>query len=374
MFKVVKNGAGKSRLGQLETRRGIVNTPAFMPIATKGAVKTVSSEELRCLNPDIILSNTYHLMLKPGEKEIAELGGLHSFMDWRGPILTDSGGFQVFSLARIRKITEAGVKFNSHIDGAEFFLSPEDSVRIQLAIGSDIIMALDECVELPAERDYLEHSIELTGEWAKKCKEYFEKKTDKERNKPLIFGVVQGGLERDLREKSAAALVKLGFDGYAVGGLAVGETEQQMCSTLDYIDELLPGDKPRYLMGVGYPHQIVEAVKRGIDMFDCVIPTREARHGRLYFWNREFVGSGKNLLTIENVESFYEAVHIRNEIFKFDLTPINERSKIIELKTYSKAYLRHLFDTDDPLGWRLATLNNLEFYLDLMRRIRNEIK
>ena len=354
MFNKIKKCEGKARLGQIKTRRGIVRTPAFMPIATKGAVKTISGEELRCLNPAIILSNTYHLMLKPGEKEIGELGGLHKFMDWSGPILTDSGGFQVFSLAKIRKITERGVKFNSHIDGAEFFLSPEDSVRIQLAIGADIIMALDECVELPAEREYLERSVELTVEWAKRCKEYFEKKTREEKKRPLIFGIVQGGLERDLREQSAAELNKIGFDGYAIGGLAVGETEQEMCSTLDYVDEILPNDKPRYLMGVGYPRQIVEAVKRGIDMFDCVIPTREARHGRLYLWQAEFVENNKKLLTLEDVGSFYKAVHIRNEIFKFDLTPINERSKIIELKNYSKAYLRHLFDTRirSAGGWR----------------------
>jgi queuine tRNA-ribosyltransferase len=235
-------------------------------------------------------------------------------------------------------------------------------------------MALDECVELPAEREYLERSVELTVEWAKRCKEYFEKKTREEKKRPLIFGIVQGGLERDLREQSAAELNKIGFDGYAIGGLAVGETEQEMCSTLDYVDEILPNDKPRYLMGVGYPRQIVEAVKRGIDMFDCVIPTREARHGRLYLWQAEFVENNKKLLTLEDVGSFYKAVHIRNEIFKFDLTPINKRSKIIELKNYSKAYLRHLFDTEDPLGWRLATLNNLEFYLDLMRRIQEELK
>lgn len=362
-------------MGRLKTRRGVIETPAFMPIATKGAVKTLSSADLRHLKPDIILSNTYHLMLKPGEKELARFGGLHKFMDWQEPILTDSGGFQVFSLAKIRKISEDGVKFNSHIDGAEIFLSPEDSIRIQLAIGSDIMMVLDECVELPAERGYLKKSVELTTEWARRCKIFFDDKMNsvKHEKRPLLFGIAQGGLERDLREKSAADLVKIGFDGYAVGGLAVGETEQQMCSALDYINKILPKDKPRYLMGVGYPHQIIEAVKRGIDMFDCVVPTREARHGRLYFWDVKFVKNKTRLLAIKNVKSFYSAAHITNKKFKFDLTPINHESKIGELRRYSRAYLRHLFDTDDPLAWRLATLNNLEFYLNLMRRIRNEI-
>lgn len=377
MFKLIKQSKSKARLGQLRTRRGIIKTPSFMPIATKGAVKTLSSADLRRLNPDVILSNTYHLMLRPGEKELKRLGGLHKFMDWSGPILTDSGGFQVFSLAKIRKITEDGVKFSSHLDGKSFFLSPEDSIRIQAGIGADIMMVLDECVELPAEREYLEQSVELTTKWAKQCKDYFQNKMysvqSENHKRPLLFGIVQGGLELDLRKKSAESLIKINLDGYAIGGLSVGETEQQMCSVLDYVNKILPKDKPRYLMGVGYPNQIIEAIKRGIDMFDCVIPTREARHGRLYFWNAKFSSGERSLLKLRNTKSFYSVAHITNEKFKFDLTPINEKSKIEELRKYSKAYLRYLFDTEEPLAWRLATLNNLEFYLDLLRRVRDEL-
>lgn len=365
MFTLVST-KGAARRGEVTTRRGKIQTPCFMPIATKGAVKTISAEEVRALNPDIILSNTYHLMLRPGAEEIKKLGGLHAFMDWDKPILTDSGGFQVFSLANIRKITSNGVKFNSHIDGQEYFLTPEESMRVQLNIGSDIIMALDECVKLPAERRYLAASAELTTAWAKRCKAYINANDTK--NKPLLFGIVQGGTDKELREKSVRQITAIGFDGYAVGGLAVGETEQEMYSTLDLTVDKLPADKPRYLMGVGYPHQIVEAVKRGVDMFDCVIPTREARHGRLYCFILD------KLSVLDAGDSFYERINIRNEEYKFDLSPINKNSRLAELRRYSKAYLRHLFVVDDPLAQRLATLNNLEFYLELMRKIRVEIQ
>ena len=375
MFKLMgKNN--KVRRGELQTRKGKIQTPAFMPIATKGAIKTISAEEIRRLGPDIILGNTYHLMLRPGVDEIKKLGGLHKFMDWARPILTDSGGFQVFSLAKIRRITSDGVQFNSHIDGKAFFMTPEDSMRIQMNIGSDIMMVLDECVKLPAERDYLEKSVELTTMWAARCKKfYLSKFKDSDAiDRPLLFGIVQGGLEPDLRKKSARDLGKIGFDGYAIGGLAVGETEQEMYSALDFIGPLLPEDRPRYLMGVGYPHQIVEAVKRGVDMFDCVIPAREARHGRLYAWNQSFIKSGKNILELsENSKEFFTAINIRNEEYKFDLRPINPASKFSELQKYSRAYLRHLFNVEDPLAQRLATLNNLEFYLSLMAEVRASI-
>ncbi|MBT4722244.1 tRNA guanosine(34) transglycosylase Tgt [Candidatus Falkowbacteria bacterium] len=354
----------KARTGTLETRRGKLKTPFFMPIATKGAVKTLSIDDINQLDPGILLSNTYHLMLRPGEKEIQKLGGLHDLMKWDGPILTDSGGFQVFSLGKIRKIYEEGVEFSSHIDGRKFQMTPEDSIRIQKAIGSDIMMVLDECVELPAKKEYLEKSIELTTSWASKCKKYHQKKENGE----LLFGIVQGGLDKELRKKSAEDLVEIGFDGYAIGGLSVGESEEQMYKVLDYICDELPENKPRYLMGVGYPHQIVEAVKRGVDMFDCVIPTREARHGRLYLFTKK-----KLSLTKKNDKSFYTTINSKAAKFQFDLSPINPDSKFEMLRTYSKAYLRHLFTTDEPLAQRLATLNNLEFYLELMRRIRKTI-
>ena len=365
MFTVF-NTKGAARRGELETRKGKIQTPCFMPIATKGAIKTLSADEIRALDPDVILGNTYHLMLRPGSEEIKRLGGMHQFMDWHKSILTDSGGFQVFSLANIRKITREGVRFNSHIDGKEYFLTPEESMRVQLNIGSDIMMVLDECVELPASRDYLEQSIDLTAEWAGKCKVFFSSTALEP--KPLLFGIVQGGTDKELREKSAKQITDIGFDGYALGGLAVGESEQEMYSVLDYATGFLPSDRPRYLMGVGYPHQIVEAVKRGVDMFDCVIPTREARHGRLYGFKGETE-------SISNASAdFYQKINIKNEEYKFDMSPINATSRFVALRTYSKAYLRHLFVVEDPLAPRLATLNNLEFYLELMNKIRREIE
>jgi len=372
MFKL-KTTKKKSRLGVLKTRRGNIATPVFMPIATKGAIKTLSVEEIKKLKPEIILGNTYHLMLRPGKEFLYKAGGLHKFMKWPKSILTDSGGFQVFSLAKIRKMSEDGVTFNSHIDGKKYFLTPEESIDIQMAIGSDIMMVLDECVELPAERDYLEKSIELTARWASRCFEYYFKKVKKsKKNRALLFGIIQGGTDLDLRTKSALALKKLDFDGYAIGGLAVGESEQEMYSILQHIDKLLPKDKPRYLMGVGYPNQIVQAVKYGIDMFDCVIPTREARHGRMYFWNEKV--NFKKAFWKNNDKSFYTVANIKKELFKNDFLPINKESAFPELKNYSKAYLRHLFITDEPLAARLCTLNNLEFYLTLMSKIKEELK
>jgi len=365
-FQIISK-KGLARRADLTTRKGVIKTPCFMPIATKGNVKALSNEDLIALNPEIILSNTYHLMLRPGQAELEKYGGLHQFMHWQKSILTDSGGFQVFSLAKIRKINEDGVTFNSHINGKEYFMSPEDSMDIQLSIGSDIIMVLDECVELPAKREYLEKSIELTTAWAKRCRNHLNTKTEHlDANKPKLFGIVQGGTERDLREKSAEQLKAIGFEGYAIGGLAVGESEEDMLSTVEFTTNLLPEDKPRYLMGVGYPHQIVEAVKRGVDMFDCVIPTREARHGRLYIMENEE--------HIMDRRDFYSAINVTGEKFKFDLSPINAKSKFPELRNLSKAYLRHLFVVEDPQALRLATLNNLEFYLGMMESIRTELE
>ncbi len=372
MFKILKT-KGLARLGKLKTRRGIINTPVFMPIATKGAIKTLSVEEIKKLSPDIILGNTYHLMLRPGKDDLEKFGGLHEFMKWSGPILTDSGGFQVFSLAKMRKIKEDGVNFSSHIDGKKFFLTPEGSINIQIAIDSDIMMVLDECVELPAEKRYLEKSIELTARWARRCHDYyFSKVNKKNKNRALLFGIAQGGTDKKLRQKSVKDLTKIDFDGLAIGGLAVGESEQDMYSVLSYSSKIMPFDKPRYLMGVGYPNQIVQAVKSGIDMFDCVIPTREARHGRIYRWNKkiDFSTSFKK----KNDKSFYLVTNIKKEEHKYNNEPINGDSIFPELKIYSMAYLRHLFVTQEPLAGRLCTLNNLEFYLKMMEEIRKVIR
>ncbi len=366
MYKLL-NRKNKARRGELKTRRGIVQTPTFMPVATKASLKTIAVTELEKLAPEVILGNTYHLMLRPGEKEIKKLGGMHEFMGWRKPILTDSGGFQVFSLARIRKISATGIEFNSHIDGRKFNMTPADSIRIQTAIGSDIMMVLDECVEIPAKRNYLRKSIALTTEWAEQSKKACQKYCKNEKKKPLLFAIVQGGLEQDLRLQSAEQLQKIGFDGYAIGGLSVGESEREMYQVLDYTVPALPENKPRYLMGVGYPHQIVEAVKRGVDMFDCVIPAREARHGRLYNFSK--IKNG----ILDAGKGFYQTANAKAEKFKFDTSPINAESEFSELRNYSKAYLRHLFVTEDSLAQRLATLNNLEFYLTMMRRIREEL-
>ncbi len=369
-----------ARLGELLTEHGIIETPFFMPIATKAAVKTLSDEDLKNLGAQIILSNTYHLMLKPGSSLIKKAGGLHKFMNWHKPILTDSGGFQVFSLAKIREIKEKGVIFNSNLDGKKYFLTPEKSVKIQEDLGADIIMAFDECTPYPCSYEYVKKSIELTFRWAKRCNEAKKNKPPHligagalstkvtklapircGGKKQLLFGIVQGSIYKDLRIKSAKDIVSLGFDGYALGGLAVGEPAKKMLEVLEYTVPLLPEDKPHYLMGVGRPEQIIEAVKRGIDMFDCVIPTREARHGRLYLWR------GKGDIAKKN---FYKIINITASKFKSDLSLVNNTS----LKNYSKAYLHHLFRTKEPLAMRLATINNLEFYLELMSSIRRMIR
>lgn len=381
MFKLIKQSKkSKARRGRLKTGHGVLETPFFMPVATQGTVKFASSEDIRVLASPIILSNTYHLMLRPGEKFIKKWGGLHKFMDWQGAILTDSGGFQVFSLAAgktksgksLVELSDKGVKFSSYVDGSKHSLTPERSLQIQTDLGVDIAVVLDECVALPAKRKYLEASVDMTTAWAKRTKTYSKKLKGK---KPLIFAVVQGGTERDLRLKSAAELSALNFDGYNIGGLAVGETEEEMYKVLDYTAEALPANKPRYLMGVGYPENIIEAVKRGVDMFDCVIPTREGRHGRLFSWKPTTSISIKKLLQSKSraTKSFYETVTITNAKFINDKKPINKNSKIPELRNLSRSYLNYLFRINEPLGKRLATLNNLEFYLRLMQEIRKNI-
>lgn len=343
-----------------------------MPTATAGAIKHVSAPELDRLDAPIILANTYHLMLRPGAKLIKRLSGLHEFLNWRKPILTDSGGFQVFSLGgkkrggvNLVKLTEKGVRFRSHLDGALVDLSPEKALRIQADLGVDIAVCLDECVALPASRRYLERSVALTTAWAAASKAAWRKLRGR---KPLLFCVVQGGLDKKLREWSLDGLLEIGFDGYNIGGLSVGETPAEMYRVLDWLTPRMPEDKPRYLMGVGYPEQIIEAVKRGIDMFDCVIPTREGRHGRL------FLRKKSSKLQVISSKTFYHTINIANSRFKADRQPINPDSRLPELREYSRAYLNHLFKISEPLGARLATLNNLEFYLDLMAMIRSKIK
>lgn len=292
MFKLLKESkTSKARLGLVKGAHGSAATPFFMPVATQGAVKYISSDELKKLGADIILSNTYHLMLRPGEKAVKKFSGLHQFINWPGLILTDSGGFQVFSLAGTKKrggeglvkLTDRGVSFKSYVDGASFNLTPERAVKIQTDLGVDIAVCLDECVALPAKREYLAESVVLTEAWARRSKKYQQKIKGQ---KPLLYAVIQGGLDQELRLKSLAGLVKIGFDGYNIGGLSVGETPAEMYKVLDYLVPAMPANRPRYLMGVGYPEQIIEAVIRGVDMFDCVIPTREGRHGRLFSWKR----------------------------------------------------------------------------------------
>ncbi|MFA6285338.1 MAG: tRNA guanosine(34) transglycosylase Tgt [Parcubacteria group bacterium] len=365
----------KKRIGKLYTKNGVVNTPFFLPIATKGAVKNMTPEELRELGAEIVLGNTYHLWLRPGEKLVQKAGGLQKFMNWNGPILTDSGGYQVFSLAGRRdkkssvKLSEEGVEFRDPIDGKKYFMTPEKSIDIQLALESDIIMVLDECPPYPCSREYALQSLERTTRWAKRCKEYFEKaKSAKKKSEkiksPLLFGIIQGSVYKDLRQESAGQLLALNFDGYAIGGVAVGEPREKMKKILEWILPMLPENKPRYLMGLGRPEEIVFAVSHGIDMFDCVIPTRNARHGSLFVWNNS---KTKDL----GKKDFYQKLNITNEKFKKDLKPIDKNCDCYTCKSYTRAYLRHLFAVGEPLAGRLATIHNLKFYQDLMKKLRN---
>lgn len=339
----------KARLGIIHTPHGDIETPIFMPVGTKATVKSMTPEELKDINAQIILSNTYHLYLRPGHDLIKEAGGLHKFMHWDRPILTDSGGFQVFSLGDLRTISEKGVEFRSFIDGSKHFISPEKSIEIQNALGSDIMMAFDECAPYPADHDYVKKSLERTTRWAKRCKDANANPATQS-----IFGIIQGGVYRDLREQSAREITDLDFPGYAVGGLSVGEPAELMYEVLDYTVPLMPKDKPRYNMGVGSPDYLFESVIRGIDMADCVLPTRIARNGTF------FTSHGK--LTIKN------AKHER------DFTPIDPECDCYACKNYSKAYIRHLFKSDEILGARLATTHNLHFLIKLMENIRQAIR
>ncbi len=377
MFSIIKKSKwSKARLTKLTTAHGTIMGPFFMPIATKAAVKNIDTAELKTLGSQIILSNTYHLMLAPGATQIKKAGGLHTFMNWPGPILTDSGGFQVFSLSKLRHITERGVTFADPKSGKKYLLTPERSMQIQLDLGIDIAMAFDDVIGYPASKQEVKVAMERTSRWAKRCLVYHQKHNQIDQ---LLFGIVQGGIYRDLRQQSSAELMALPFDGYAIGGVAVGEPRDKMSKILDWTVSRLPANKPRYLMGLGKPEEIVQAVKQGIDMFDCVIPTREARHGRLYLWNQQLLRRRgiyprrspriKSTATRLN-GTFYHTINIGNAKFAKDLTPVNQTT----LKLYSKAYLHHLFKTQEPLFMRLATLNNLDFYLTLMSEIRQIIK
>lgn len=341
----------KARRGTVHTPHGDIQTPIFMPVGTAATVKAMRPEQVKVLGAQIILSNTYHLYLRPGHEIVREAGGLHKFMNWDGPILTDSGGFQVFSLGAMRKISEEGVQFRSHIDGSKHMLSPEKSIEIQHALGSDIIMAFDECAPYPADRDYVKSSLELTTRWLKRCKTFHEGsgRTDIQ----SLFGIQQGGTYKDLRKQSSEEIVALDLPGYAIGGLSVGEPKELMYDVMDDCVDMLPADKPRYLMGVGSPDCLFEGVERGIDMFDCVLPTRIARHGMA------MTSRGR--------------VNIKNAQYERDFTPLDPECDCYTCRNYSKAYLRHLFKCDEILSSMLMTNHNLHFLVNTMTNIRQSI-
>tara|TARA_A100001011_G_scaffold396547_1_gene494693 strand:- start:975 stop:2087 length:1113 start_codon:yes stop_codon:yes gene_type:complete len=347
-FEVIKKDKF-ARSGIIETHRGKIHTPAFMPVGTQATVKACTIDDIKKTGSEIILSNTYHLMIRPGVKRIKNAGGLHKFMNCNLPILTDSGGFQVMSLSKLNKIDrEKGAIFNSHIDGKKFYLSPEESIKIQLGLNSDIIMIMDECPKKSLDYDLIKDSMNLSLYWAERSKRAFGVNPHK-----ALFGIVQGGLFKDLREKSLKSLIKIGFDGYALGGLAVGESQDEMFEVLENIKNILPNDKPHYLMGVGTPSDILGAVKRGIDMFDCVLPTRSGRTGLAFTW------SGR--------------INLKNQKYQNDNTPLDAQCNNLNLNKYSKNYLNHLFNTNEILASMLLTLHNINFYQELMSAIRKSI-
>jgi len=348
-FEVIKEcKITGARVGKLYTPHGVIETPVFMPVGTQGTVKTMTPDELKDINAKIILGNTYHLYLRPGHELIKKAGGLHKFMNWEGAILTDSGGFQVFSLSDLRNIREEGVEFRSHLDGSKHFISPEKAIEIQNYLGSDIIMAFDECVPYPAEKDYVRESVNRTTRWARRCKEA-HKLTEKQ----ALFGIIQGGIYPDLRKESAKQLLELDFPGYAVGGLSVGEPKEIMYEVLEYTIPMLPKEKPRYLMGVGSPDCLFEGVIRGIDMFDCVFPTRIARNGTV------LTSKGR--------------IIIRDAAYAKDFRPIDENCDCYACRNFTRAYIRHLIKAKEILGVRLTTIHNLHFILKLMENIRKAI-
>jgi queuine tRNA-ribosyltransferase len=351
-FEVLATDPTGARLGRITTPHGTIDTPAFMPVGTQATVKGLTQEHLEDLDAQIILSNTYHLFLRPGHELVRKMGGLHKFMAWPGAILTDSGGYQVFSLSELRKVTDEGVTFRSHLDGSQHFLSPEKALEIEIALGADIIMVLDECIEAPAPEARTRDAMKRTFDWAKRSKEYFAQNGDPA--KQALFGIVQGGTHLHLRRESAEQLVSLDFPGYAIGGLAVGEPHEVTCEMGAAVTPLLPQNKPRYMMGVGKPEQIPDYVALGVDMMDCVLPTRSARHGCLY------TSQGRLL--------------IHNKQYADDQRPIDESCACPVCRRYTRAYLRHLYASGEFLSTILNTLHNIYFYLDTMRGIREAIR
>jgi queuine tRNA-ribosyltransferase len=363
-FEIVARD-GRARAGRWHTAHGVVETPVFMPVGTQGTVKCMAPDELRELGAPIILGNTYHLMTRPGLELIEKAGGLHRFMNWDRPILTDSGGFQVYSLAKLRKITAAGVEFQSHVDGATLRLGPEEAMEAQRVLGSDIAMAFDECAPWPCDREYACRSVELTLQWAARCREVFAKRASSSApgsagtggmpvvQRQLLFGIVQGSVYADLREKCARALVAMDFDGYAIGGVSVGEPGPEMARQVELSEPHLPQEKPRYLMGVGTPPQMLEMIARGVDMFDCVLPTRAGRNGRVYTRTGSYA--------------------IRNAAYREDFRPLEPGCACYACRQFSRAYLRHLFGANEILGLRLLTWHNLHVFLSLLRQARQAI-
>ena len=348
---------GRARRGELTTPHGVVQTPVFMNVGTQAAIKgALSAEDLESICCQVELSNTYHLHVRPGDELIKKMGGLHKFMTWDGPILTDSGGFQIFSLAKLRRIKEEGVYFNSHVDGRRIFMGPEESMRIQANLGSDIAMAFDECIEIPSPRKYVEDSIQRTYRWLERCKvalAAYNQEDDAVNPGQMLFGINQGATFPDLRVEHMKMISDLDLPGYAIGGLAVGETHQEMYDTIEVVEEHMPTDKPRYLMGVGTPGNIIEAVYRGVDFFDCVMPARNGRHGHLYTWDG--------------------VINIRNKKYEMDDLPIAPGCNCPVCKRYTRSYVRHLFKADEMLAMRFAVMHNLYFYNDLMQRIRDAL-
>lgn len=354
----LKKQEGCARRGELETPHGTVQTPVFMNVGTAAAIKgALSAADLKTIGCQVELSNTYHLHLRPGDELVRDMGGLHKFMTWDGPILTDSGGFQIFSLASLRKISEEGVRFNSHIDGRHIFMGPEESMRIQSNLGSDIAMAFDECIKIPSPREYVEKSCDRTYRWLVRCKAAlaeYNSREDAVNPGQMLFGINQGAVFTDIRIEHMKKIAELDLPGYAIGGLAVGETHQEMYDTIQAVEEFMPKDKPRYLMGVGTPGNIIEGVARGVDFFDCVMPARNGRHGHLFTWNG--------------------IINIKNEKYMRDDLPIDPECDCPVCKQYSKAYIRHLFKANEMLAMRFAVMHNLYFYNKLMERIRESLE
>ncbi len=351
-----KDGDTKARCGALQTAHGEIETPAFMPVGTQATVKTLSNGELANSGISIILANTYHLYLRPGEDSIKGSGGLHNFCGWKGPILTDSGGFQVFSLAQLMKVDEEGVGFSSHLDGSKHFLTPEDVIRLQSSFKSDIMMPLDECVHYPCSKDKVKASVEISTKWAQRSKKEYRLQATgrKPQARQLLFGIIQGSTYLDLRKEAVERLAEIGFDGYAIGGVSVGEPTDLIYEIVNFTTDYMPEERPRYLMGVGTPPDILEAVSMGVDMFDCVVPTRNGRSGTA------FTKNGKSVL--------------RNRKYSHDFNSIEEDCDCFACRNHSRAYIRHLFNTDEILGLRLVSLHNINFYAKLMGNIRTAIK